>query len=129
MLSRSVVSSSLQPHGLQPARLLCPWGFSGRNTGMGCHFFFQGIFLNQGSNLCLLQCRQILYPLRHQIPFKILKCNMLTEKKEKRFIKEMDSVMNYYEVSIQLHLMSENRTCQHLRSLLIPFPDYDSPPP
>ena len=27
MLSHSVVSNSLQPHGLQPARLLCPWGF------------------------------------------------------------------------------------------------------
>ena len=27
-LSRSVVSDSLQPHGLKPARLLCPWGFS-----------------------------------------------------------------------------------------------------
>ena len=24
----SVVSNSLRPHGLQPARLLCPWGFS-----------------------------------------------------------------------------------------------------
>ena len=28
VLSHSVVSESLQPHGLQPARLLCPWGFS-----------------------------------------------------------------------------------------------------
>ena len=28
MLSRSVMSNSLRPHGLQPARLLCPWGFS-----------------------------------------------------------------------------------------------------
>ena len=28
VLSRSVVSYSLQPHGLQPARLFCPWGFS-----------------------------------------------------------------------------------------------------
>ena len=28
---------------------------------MGCHFFLQGIFLMQGSNLCLLHCRQILY--------------------------------------------------------------------
>ena len=27
-LSCSVMSDSLQPHGLQPARLLCPWGFS-----------------------------------------------------------------------------------------------------
>ena len=28
VLSQSVVSDSLQPHGLQPAKLLCPWGFS-----------------------------------------------------------------------------------------------------
>ena len=28
MLSRSVMSSSLQAHGLQSTRLLCPWGFS-----------------------------------------------------------------------------------------------------
>ena len=28
VLSRSVVSDSLQPHGLQPVRLLGPWGFS-----------------------------------------------------------------------------------------------------
>ena len=29
-------------------------GFPRQNTGMGCHFLFQGIFLTQGSNLCLL---------------------------------------------------------------------------
>ena len=28
LLRRSVVSNSLRPCGLQPARLLCPWGFS-----------------------------------------------------------------------------------------------------
>ena len=28
VLSHSVVSNSLQPHGLYPARLLCPWRFS-----------------------------------------------------------------------------------------------------
>ena len=28
MLICSVVSNSLRPHGLQPARLLCPWNFS-----------------------------------------------------------------------------------------------------
>ena len=32
---------------------------------MGCHFFFQGIFLTQGSNPVLLHCRQILYQLSH----------------------------------------------------------------
>ena len=29
---------TLQPHGLQPARLLCPWDFPGKNIGVGCHF-------------------------------------------------------------------------------------------
>ena len=35
--SRSVVSDSYQPHGLQPTRLLHPWDFPGKSTGMGCH--------------------------------------------------------------------------------------------
>ena len=35
--SRSVVSDSSRPHGLQPTRLLCPWDFPGRRTGVGCH--------------------------------------------------------------------------------------------
>ena len=38
------------PHGIQPARLLCPWGFPGQNTGAGCHAPLQTIFLTQGSN-------------------------------------------------------------------------------
>ena len=33
----SIVSDSLQPHGLQPARLLCPWNSLGENTGLGSH--------------------------------------------------------------------------------------------
>ena len=53
VLSLLVMSDSLPPIGLQPARLLCPWNFSGRNTGVGCHFLLQGIFTNQGSNPCL----------------------------------------------------------------------------
>ena len=34
----SVMSNSLQPHGLQPARLLCPWGFSRQEywSGLPC---------------------------------------------------------------------------------------------
>ena len=39
----SVVVDSLQSHGLQPARFLCPWNFPGKNTGAGCHFRLQGI--------------------------------------------------------------------------------------
>ena len=40
----SVVSDSLQPYRLWPTRLLCPWDFPGKNTGMGCHILLQGIF-------------------------------------------------------------------------------------
>ena len=68
VLSHSVVSSSLRPHGLQPARLLHPWDSPGKSTGMGCHFLLQEIFPTQGSNPhlpCLLLCRQILYLLSH----------------------------------------------------------------
>ena len=28
---------SVRPHGLQPTRLLRPWDFPGKSTGMGCH--------------------------------------------------------------------------------------------
>ena len=48
MLSCSVMSSSVQPNGLEPTRVLWPWDYSGKNTGEGCHFLFQGIFLTLG---------------------------------------------------------------------------------
>ena len=57
---------TLQPHGLQPNRLLCPWDFRGKCTGVCCQFLLQGIFLIQGSNSALLHCRQTLYHLSHQ---------------------------------------------------------------
>ena len=41
-----VLSNSLQPHGLQPARLLCPWNFPGKNTGVGS--LFPGDLANPG---------------------------------------------------------------------------------
>ena len=37
--------------------------YSDKNTGVGCHFFLQGIFPTQGSNPGLLHCRQSFYCL------------------------------------------------------------------
>ena len=34
----------------EAVKLLCPWDSPGKNTGVGCHALFQGIFLTQGSN-------------------------------------------------------------------------------
>ena len=53
-------------HWLLPTRLLRPWNFPGKSTGVGCHFLLQGIFLTQVSNPCLPYCRQMLYCLSHQ---------------------------------------------------------------
>ena len=39
--SHSVVSDSSWPHGLQPTRLLRPWDFPGKSTGVGCHCLLQ----------------------------------------------------------------------------------------
>ena len=64
-VSSSVMSDSLRPHGLGPARLLCPWDFPDKNTGVGCHSLLQGIFLTQGLNPGLLHCSQTLYRLSH----------------------------------------------------------------
>ena len=68
MLCQSVISHSLRSHGLQLARLLCPWSFPGKNTGVGYYLLFQGIFQTQGSNLfllCFLHWQVVSLPLSH----------------------------------------------------------------
>ena len=47
-------------------RLLCPWDFLGKSTGVGCHCLLLRIFPTQGSNPGLPHCRQTLYHLSHQ---------------------------------------------------------------
>ena len=60
---RSVLSNSLQPHGLYPTRLLCLWNSPGKNTGVGSHCLPQGIFPTQGLNLHLLHWQVDSLPL------------------------------------------------------------------
>ena len=43
VLSRSVMSNSLWPHGLQPTRLLYPRDSPSISTEVGCHALLQGI--------------------------------------------------------------------------------------
>ena len=55
----------LQAPGLWPARLLCPWDFPSKNTGVGCHSLLQG-FPTQGWNSSLLHWQVDSLPLSHQ---------------------------------------------------------------
>ena len=57
--SHSVVSDSAHQD-------CSPWNSLDKNSGVSCYSLLQGIFLTQGSNLGLLNCRQILYYLSHQ---------------------------------------------------------------
>ena len=47
----SDVSCFLQPCGLWPARPVCLWNFSGKNTGVGCQFLLQGNLPDPGMEL------------------------------------------------------------------------------
>ena len=79
----------LWPHGLRPSRLLYPWDFPVKDTGVGCHFLLQGIFLAQGSSPCLLHWQMDSLPLSHQgsppdsrmpqsHPHKMQPCGLMT---------------------------------------------------
>ena len=59
--SDSVMSASLQPHGLYSA-----WNSPGQNTGVSSLSLLQGIFPTQVSNPGLLHCSRILYQLSHK---------------------------------------------------------------
>ena len=48
------MSDFWRPHGLEPARLLCPSNFPGQNTEVVYHFLLQGFFPIQRSNPSLL---------------------------------------------------------------------------
>ena len=65
--SHSVVSNSLQPHGLYS-----PWESPGQNTGVGSLSLLQGIFPTQRSSPGLPHCRQIVYQLSQKGSPRIL---------------------------------------------------------
>ena len=66
VLSCSVMSYSLWPHGCSLPGSSVHGDSPGKNTEVDCHALLQGIFPIQGWNLGLPHCRKILYRLRHQ---------------------------------------------------------------
>ena len=63
-VSRSVVSDSWRPHGLQPTRLLRPWDFPGKRTGVGCHCLLLKLML------CYYLPIRVISPIRLQETFQ-----------------------------------------------------------
>ena len=90
----------------QPARLLCPWDSPGKNTGVGCHFLLQGIFLIQGLNPGLLHSRQILDQLSHQgsPPHQM----PASERKQTYLSTNLDCLLAFEQRAARPHLLVTN---------------------
>ena len=108
------MSNSLQPHGLWHSRLLCPWDFAGKNTGVGCHFLLQGIFPTQGLNLGLHHCRQIPYCLSHQGSSKKMWTSILHPHRD-----EFCHNPSEQEIDYPLQPPEGNTACQHFTFSLV----------
>ena len=69
--SCSVMSDSSRPHGLQPTRLLRPWGFPGKRTGVGCHHLLTRLLDNKYRKRCsawlIITERQIKTTIRYRV--------------------------------------------------------------
>ena len=74
-VSHSVVSDSLQAHGLRSARLLCPWDFPGKNIGVGGHSLSPGDLPDPGTEPNLLHQQEDSLP--SESPGKLNRCIIL----------------------------------------------------
>ena len=56
---KSLSCLTQRPHGLQRTRLLCPWDFPGKSTGVGCHCLLR----EESRGLHIYQYLQVSLPL------------------------------------------------------------------
>ena len=88
-----VMFNTLWSFGLQPARLLCTWHFPGKNTGGGCHFFLQGIFLTRELNP--------IFPVSPALQADSLPAEPLGESFS--FHRIMNIFLKYFSGTLRLH--------------------------
>ena len=94
------MSNSLRLHGLQPARLLCPWDSPGKNTGVGCHFLLQQVIIIISN--AHMKFAQIRYAGSHYIPPTTHK-GKLFEVMDTLISLNVVITMQYVYQSIMLH--------------------------
>ena len=90
----------------KPAILLCPQHFSGKNTGVGCHFLLQEIFLTQKLNLCLLHWQEDSLPLQYlgsNVDNSLLIITKKTGKGQFSFQSQRKAMPKNAQTTTQLH--------------------------
>ena len=134
--SHSVVSNSLQPHGLYS-----PWNSPGQNPGVGSLSLLQAIVPIQGSNPGIPQRRWILYQLSHKgrprtlewvvFPFSSSSSRPRNQTRVSciagRFftnwaISKFTQLWLLSQLNFRTFPSPQEIPCAHLQSLLIPFP-------
>ena len=88
-----------------PARLLCPWDFPGKNTGVGCHFLLQGIFQIHGSNPCLLHWQADSLPLSHMESQIGRLLAYILKISQKLNIEKFEDVESLYVCAYKIYIM------------------------
>ena len=90
-LTANLCLTLLRPNELQPASLLGPWDFPGKDTGVGCHFLLQEIFPTQGPSLCLMHWAGGFFTteLPGKPRIKIHMSKIMTRGKSKLYIKHL----------------------------------------
>ena len=114
VLSHSIVSYSLRPHGLQPAKLLCPWGFSRQVYWSGLSCPHPGDLPNPGMEPRYQQCRQILYHLNQQESLDYTRQTLkevfteivITKKTNKQTKRTLQSILRLHRMGKYIDLYS-----------------------
>ena len=105
----------LQSHRLQTARLFCSQDFPGKNTGVGCHYLLQWIFLTQGSNLCLLHWQADSLPLSLQGSPQMV--NSLLKRCSSQLTREMQikTTMKCHLTPVRMAIIKKSINDKHQR--------------
>ena len=116
------------------------WDFSGKITGISCHFLLQGIFLTQGLNPCLLSllhCRQILYCWAIREAYQYWRPKYLYIKQDSKvdskghlcdvseYLVWILGFLRFYKISLLPRNMTPHECSQHTITKLISYPVFN----
>ena len=96
--------NSSRPHGLQPTRLLHPWDYPGKSTGVGCHFLLQRFplagYFTQGSVYMSIPISQSHPLLPHCVCIPVLNICIIQEgvKKKRQWLWHRMKLGGIFEV-------------------------------
>ena len=121
--SHSVVSNPQRPHGLQLSRLLRPWDFPGKSTGVGCHclLHYTSIFSAQGFITTLKSTGNKLILKCHFLEKVSSQCEKILTQMQ-QFSQMQQGVWPWARLPCHHGLLGSPRRLSPVRSILCSFP-------